>query len=88
MELWEVTYSMTNTVLTGCFCRAYCLLHADFFLDLLFCSEDGSDKFLLIIASLFGGKHSAISQKTEHFITTVVRTSNPTKILSCVWWDS
>jgi hypothetical protein len=47
-----------------------------FLLGLHFCSEDGGDfppKYMLIFTELSG----FISQKTELFIVTDVRTSNP-----------
>jgi hypothetical protein len=40
--------------------------------------EDGSDMFLRNFSLLFNGLHGFVSQKIELFITTAVRTSNPT----------
>jgi hypothetical protein len=39
---------------------------------------DRGDMFLRKFPSLFNGLHGVISQKTELFITTGVRTSSPT----------
>jgi hypothetical protein len=40
--------------------------------------EDGGDMFLRNVALTFRGLHSIISQTAKLFITTAVRTSNPT----------
>jgi hypothetical protein len=52
--------------------------HASYLLYLFFDPEDGSDIFLRNVGWIFIGLHDVISQKTELFITTAVRTSNPT----------
>jgi hypothetical protein len=56
------------------------LLHAGFLLDLLFALEDGGNMFLRKICCLSTYCTHVISQKTELFITTAVKTSNPTSL--------
>jgi hypothetical protein len=48
-------------------------------LGLFFDPEDGGDIFLRNIGLTFNGLHGVISPKIELFITTAVRTSNPTQ---------
>jgi hypothetical protein len=52
-------------------------LHAGFLLGLLFSPQDENDIFLWN-GLIFTGLCRVISQKTQLFITTAVRTSNPT----------
>jgi hypothetical protein len=47
-------------------------------LGLFFDTEDGGDMFVRKIVLTFHGLHSLISKTIEFFITTSVRTSNPT----------
>jgi hypothetical protein len=51
--------------------------HAGFLLGLFFDPEDGDD-VPLKPRLIFNGLHGVISQKIVFFITTAVRTSNPT----------
>jgi hypothetical protein len=53
--------------------------HAGFLLSLFFDPEDGGD-VLPKRRSTFNGRHGVLSQKMVLFITTAVRTSNPTKL--------
>jgi hypothetical protein len=55
-------------------------LHAGFFLSLFFDPEDGGDMLLQSVLT-FGGLFSVISQNTELFITTAMRTSNDAILL-------
>jgi hypothetical protein len=62
---------------------------AGFFLSLFFDPEDGGDMFLQKVALAFNRLHGLIYQKIELFITTAVRTSNPTwAIIHCLYWAS
>jgi hypothetical protein len=47
-------------------------------LGLFFDPEDGGEMFLRSVGRLLNGLHGVISQKKALFITTGVRTSNPT----------
>jgi hypothetical protein len=57
---------------------AYCLNHASYLLGLFFDAQNGDGMFLLNVGLNFNGLHGVISQMTEPFITTAVRSSNPT----------
>jgi hypothetical protein len=54
------------------------LLHAGFLLGLFFDPEEGGDMFLPKRLLTFSGLHGVISHEIARFITTAVRTSNPT----------
>jgi hypothetical protein len=77
---WDITLCSLLKVKSSALLAAYFLV--GFLLGLVFDPEDGGDvppKRRLI----FNGLHGIISQKTVLFITTDVRTSNPTDI--CVF---
>jgi hypothetical protein len=52
--------------------------HDEFLLGLFFDPEDGGDMFPQNVYLTFNGLHGIVSQKRELFITTAVRTSDPT----------
>jgi hypothetical protein len=54
------------------------LVSTNILLGKFFDSESGGDRFFRNVGYILNGKHSVIFHKTEVFITTAVRTSNPT----------
>lgn len=75
---WAKEYAKQETTMKQAVCSTCCLIYAGLLLGLHVCPEHEGDVFLWKILADFHKLYGITAHKTQHFVVTTVRTSNPT----------